>query len=89
VQEIIARSGLITYSVAGEDLMALAERLRGRPGVEQVAAFGTTLHVSGTDAPLLAQTIAGLQAPGLVWARIEPGFEDVFIALIERQEVQP
>jgi ABC-2 type transport system ATP-binding protein len=89
VQEIIARSGLITYSVAGEDLMALAERLRGRPGVEQVAAFGTTLHVSGTDAPLLAQTIAGLQAPGLVWARIEPGFEDVFIALIERQEVRP
>ena len=89
VQEIIARSGLITYSVAGEDLMALAERLRGRPGVEQVAAFGATLHVSGTDAPLLAQTIADLQAPGLVWARIEPGFEDVFIALMERQEVRP
>jgi ABC-2 type transport system ATP-binding protein len=89
VQEIIARSGLITYSVAGEDLMALAERLRGRPGVEQVAAFGATLHVSGTDAPLLAQTIADLQAPGLVWARIEPGFEDVFIALMQRQEVRP
>jgi ABC-2 type transport system ATP-binding protein len=89
VQEIIARSGLITYSVAGEDLMALAERLRGRPGVEQVAAFGTTLHVSGTDASLLAQTIAGLQAPGWVWARIEPGFEDVFIGLMERQEVRP
>jgi hypothetical protein len=45
--------------------------------------------VSGTDAHLLAQTIAGLQAPGLVWARIEPGFEDVFIALMERQEVRP
>jgi ABC-2 type transport system ATP-binding protein len=89
VQEIIARSGLITYSVAGEGLMALAERLRSRPGVEQVAAFGATLHVSGTDAPLLAQTIADLQAPGLVWARIEPGFEDVFIALMQRQEVRP
>jgi hypothetical protein len=36
----------------------------------------------------LARTIAGLQAPGLVWARIEPGFEDVFIGLMERQEVR-
>ena len=31
------------------DLPALAERLRALPAVEQVAAFGTALHVTGSD----------------------------------------
>jgi len=41
---------LTTWSVAGPDLRALAATLRGRDGVEQVVAFGNTLHVSGRDA---------------------------------------
>ena len=47
--EVIASQALTTWSVTGDDLPALAERLRAAPGVEQVAAFGTALHVTGSD----------------------------------------
>ena len=33
----------------GARVDAVADALRGRPGVEMVAPFGSTLHVSGTD----------------------------------------
>ena len=49
VDAVLARSGLTTFEVAGPDLEALAADLRGRPGVEMTAAFGASLHVSGTD----------------------------------------
>jgi hypothetical protein len=49
--------------VTGPDLPAAGRsELRGAPGVEQVVAFGTTLHVSGRDAtrcarPLIAASV--------------------------------
>ena len=50
VDEVLDRSGLTTFEVAGPELEALAAKLRGLPGVEMTAAFGASLHVSGTDA---------------------------------------
>ena len=50
VEEVVKAAGLTTWAVVGPDLPALAEKIRGQPGVEQVVAFGTTLHVSGRDA---------------------------------------
>ena len=82
-REVIDSQGLTTWSVTGDDLPALAERLRATPGVEQVAAFGTALHVTGSDRERMRADLAPLMAePGRTWAEVEPGLEDVFIHLM-------
>ncbi len=54
------------------------------PRCEQVAAFGATLHVTGTDAGDARAALAPFKAePGRTWRRIEPGLEDVFIHLMQ------
>ena len=54
------------------------------PDVDQVAAFGTALHVTGADAARLDAALAAIMAePGRRWTRIEPGLEDVFIQLMK------
>ena len=58
VDAVLASSGLVTFEVAGPDLEALAVELRAQPGVEMTAAFGASLHVSGTDPALLEASIA-------------------------------
>ena len=83
VAEVVRAAGLTTWEVAGENLPALAEKLRGTPGVEQVVAFGLTLHISGRDAEKLAASIAPFQTAAQCWTQIEPGLEDVFISLME------
>ena len=82
-EEIIGSQGLTTWEVSGDDLAAIAEQLRGKPGVEQIAAFGSALHVTGRDAQALATTLNQLPAG----CRAEPaktGLEDVFIHLTEQ-----
>ena len=64
-------------------LPALAEKIRGLPGVEQVVAFGTTLHVSGRDAEKLRASVAPFMTGEHRWTKIESGLEDVFISLME------
>jgi ABC-2 type transport system ATP-binding protein len=83
VDEVVKAGGLHTWEVAGENLAPLAEKLRGKPGVEQVVAFGTTLHVSGRDAGKLEASIKQFQTSGHHWNKIESGLEDVFISLME------
>jgi ABC-2 type transport system ATP-binding protein len=83
VAEVVRAGGLSTWEVAGENLWALADRIRGLPGVEQVVAFGTTLHVSGRDAEKLLASVKPFQSNAHRWIRIEPGLEDVFISLME------
>ncbi|MFZ0826103.1 MAG: ABC transporter ATP-binding protein [Verrucomicrobiia bacterium] len=86
VEEVVKAAGLTTWEVAGPDLPALAEKIRGRPGVEQVVAFGTTLHVSGRDAAALCASV-GLWMTGVYrWQQVESGLEDVFISLMETAE---
>ncbi|MDQ2962220.1 MAG: ABC transporter ATP-binding protein [Pseudomonadota bacterium] len=82
-QEVIASQSLYTWTVTGDDLPALAARLRTLPSVEQVAAFGNTLHVTGSDRERLQRELAPLMAePGRTWTEVEPGLEDVFIHLM-------
>jgi ABC-2 type transport system ATP-binding protein len=83
VAEVIAAAGLTTWEVAGENLWALADKIRGLPGVEQVAAFGTTLHVSGRNAAALEASTAPFRSDAHHWTRVEPGLEDVFISLMD------
>ena len=81
--EILHARRIAAWTVKGRDLAALAERLRGRPGVAQVTAFGNTLHVTGDDPAALEAAIAPERsAPGVTWQRAEAGLEDVFIDLM-------
>jgi len=90
--EIIASQALVAWSVSGPGLPDLSPRLRALPAVDQVAAFGSELHVTGTDAAALDTALAPFKAEaGRHWERIEPGLEDVFIHLMqtERREDKP
>ncbi|MGO8943816.1 MAG: ABC transporter ATP-binding protein [Syntrophobacteraceae bacterium] len=83
VAEIIAETKLRTWVASGPDLLELAEALRNKPGVEQAVAFGSLLHVSGTDAAALQETIAPFQTGQYEWRRVTPGMEEVFVHLMK------
>src|SRR5580693_3730299 len=73
VEEVLKNAKLTTWEVAGGDLHELAGKIRGQPGVEQVVAFGTTLHVSGPDAEKLRASVSPLITGDHHWKQIEPG----------------
>jgi len=83
VEEVVKAAGLTTWEVAGPDLPELAKKLRGKPGIEQVVAFGTILHVSGRDESRLRESAGPWMTGVYRWQPIESGLEDVFISLME------
>jgi ABC-2 type transport system ATP-binding protein len=85
VAEVVRQSGLATWHVSGPErrIGALARDLAGRPGVEMVAPFGATLHVSGPDAAALEVALAPFRTDAaLDWMKSEPSLEDAFIHLM-------
>ncbi|MGH8468909.1 MAG: ABC transporter ATP-binding protein [Gammaproteobacteria bacterium] len=85
--EVVARQGLTTWAASGGDLTALARKLEGKPGVDQIIAFGNSLHLTGLDAARLEASIDAVRGAGAErWERIESGLEDVFIHLISKAE---
>jgi ABC-2 type transport system ATP-binding protein len=83
IGEVIAAAGLATWEIEGEDLIAAMEELRALPGVEMVAPFGNTLHVSGTEREALAASLEGFgKRPGVAVREVAPSLEDVFIHLM-------
>jgi ABC-2 type transport system ATP-binding protein len=88
VPEVIADAHLVTYTVSAPDtqtLTRLGEELADRPGVDMVAPFGSSLHVSGRDpATLEAAIVPYRDRSDLTWTRSEPTLEDVFIDLMSR-----
>jgi ABC-2 type transport system ATP-binding protein len=85
VESVIRGARLTTYDVSGEGLMTLAAELEKLPGVDTVAPFGNSLHVSGRDRAALEAAIAPYRAdPKLKWTEVEPSLEDVFIGLMAR-----
>ena len=87
VEDVIAKSALTTYTVTGDDLHELVEALAGKPGIDMVAPFGTSLHVSGRDKAALEATIAPWrEKSGLNWQHSAPSLEDVFIELMNRSK---
>jgi ABC-2 type transport system ATP-binding protein len=85
VDEVVGHSGLTTWSVTGEDLPDLLKTLKTRPGIEMAAAFGTALHVTGTDTAALDGAIAPYRDdPRWHWRPTEPSLEDVFIHTLAR-----
>ena len=82
-EELVAASGLTTWATSGDDLHSLAASLRGLPGVDQVVAFGNTLHVSGRDGEVLERSIEPFLGGEYRWSRIRTSLEEIFINLME------
>lgn len=81
VEEVVKNAGLTTFVVQGPRLARVAEELQGRPGVDQVAPFGATLHVVGSDRKKLEAALADVEKEheGVTVAPGETSLEDVFI----------
>jgi ABC-2 type transport system ATP-binding protein len=78
--EIVRASGLSTFVVTAPPAANLMARIEALDGVEQVAAFGATLHVSGIDRDRLVAALAPLaREDGVAVAPGETSLEDVFI----------
>ena len=83
LREVIDQAKLSTWEIEGDGVMDVAGALRSMDGVEMVAPFGNTLHVSGTDRAALERSIrSAASKPGLTVHQVEPTLEDVFIHLM-------
>jgi len=80
VDEVVKNAGLTTFVVEGPRLDQITAALAGRPGVEQVAPFGATLHVVGSDKALLETALEDIKnREGVTVKPGETSLEDVFI----------
>ena len=82
--EIIAGRRLHTWEIAGAGLNGLSAPLRSLPGVDLVATFGSTLHVSGRDADALQASLRDFLADTeMAMTPMAPSLEDAFIDLMQ------
>lgn len=83
VAEVIAAAGLVTVILRGGRTAAAQALLTHRPEVEQVAHWGTDLHVIGRDGTALHQAASEVAtATGAQLIAAETSLEDVFIQLM-------
>jgi ABC-2 type transport system ATP-binding protein len=83
-QEIISKSGLVTFHGEGPEIGKIAHELDGKKGVLSASAFGASVHVSGTDKGALEQAIKPYRHDPYKWEEVSPSLEDVFIQLMGR-----
>lgn len=82
-KEIPKMVGLKTWRVEGKDLADLQTALSSAEGVEQVARFGTALHISGINKDLLDAAIQPYRDDSrYAWSERPAGLEEVFIHLM-------
>ncbi len=86
LKEVVGRSNLSSWVVAGAGLGELAVALREQEGVDIVTRFGASLHVSGHDREKLEAALAPfMDRSALEWRKTEPSLEDVFIQLMGKK----
>ena len=84
VQDVVTKSGLITFVLEGDHVRRLLPELQGQPGIDYAGFFGAALHVSGHDRAALEKSLERYRgAKGIVVTEAPPNLEDVFIQLQE------
>jgi ABC-2 type transport system ATP-binding protein len=81
-QEIIQKSGLVTFNGEGPDIGRIVTDLEHKEGVLSATAFGAAVHVSGTNRVALEDAIAPYRKEPFSWHEVSPSLEDVFIQLM-------
>ena len=86
VEQVITNSHLTTFTVSARNddhLTGLAAELKALPGIDMVAPFGSSLHVSSRDGAALEAAIAPYRSHAeFNWHPASPSLEDVFIDLM-------
>lgn len=82
LEELIHNSGLHTWTLKGPNLNELTRQLRATKGIDQVVAFGNTLHVSGRDNNILENYLRKFSSPENSFEPSETSLEEVFIDLM-------
>jgi ABC-2 type transport system ATP-binding protein len=87
--EIVASQQLVTWEISGEGIQGLGHMMKELAGVDMVASFGNTLHVSGKDGIALKNSLElFLQNKPLMMVSVAPSLEDAFIHLMKRSQDQ-
>ncbi len=82
--EVISMQNLVTWAVSGADIQKFSDDFRKIPGVEQVATFGSVLHVSSEIGNSLGPRIEQFCAQHTLSVEpVRPSLEDVFIRLMQ------
>ncbi|MEZ5968387.1 MAG: ABC transporter ATP-binding protein [Hyphomonas sp.] len=82
VPEVIEKSHLATFRGEGAGVRQLAHALKGQPGLDSVAYFGSALHVSGRDAARIRSVLDQNSSGDVTWKEVRPSLEDAFISLM-------
>ena len=83
VPEMVRDAGLTTFVLQGSGVAEAARLLKGQEGVDQVAAYGTALHVIGRDRQALSVATSRVaMQTGSQMAEADSSLEDVFIQLM-------
>lgn len=85
--DIPAAVGLTTWRIEGRKLAPVYEALKTAPGVDQIARFGSAIHVSGKDSDQLEAALKPYrQQEGLEVSPAKTGLEEAFIYLMTGEE---
>ncbi len=83
IDDIISHENLTTWTVRGRNLLELSMVLKDTPSVDQVLAFGNTLHISSKDETGLEGVVKSFMTSDYQWEKVETSIEDVFIHLMK------
>ncbi len=87
VDQVVHDAGLTTFVITGPQTHEAAVMLRNMPGVDQVAPFGTTLHVVGQDRKLLKESVnKASQSLDIKVKHGQTSLEDVFIQFMSQSK---
>ena len=89
VEDLIQGSGLSTWGVSGGDIHQLSGELKSLPAIDQVVAFGNTLHISTRDPDRFKESIAPYKNGEYRWTPLETSLEEVFIDLMRSSARKP